>query len=156
MRFLLILLFALLTACKPTRIPDNYWAEQPKEPKREILFLVFDIRKDSIAKQNKVTLMSKTNVAGQLKKQPDATPSTPNFLTVELLSNGKPTRTFAIEHPLFKHVEYQENGRYISKDAQVDREEFFIRVQNDRSENTVRITETLQNQTPTELITVTL
>lgn len=123
----------------------------------EIVFLTFRIDKDSVSKTNKLTLTNKTKSAGKFKKTVEDKPHHANFLTLEVFTKGKPSQTIVIEHPLFKHLEYTDkDNKYAFKDAEVDTEEFFVRIQTNGSDNSVLISETLQNSQKRILLTLNL
>lgn len=156
MRYLVLLFTVFLFSCAPGKPTDDQPETATASAPDEILFLTFKIEKDSLAQQNKLTLMHKTKGVGKLKAQPEHA-GTPNFLTVEVFQRGQLVKTFTLAHPLYKHVEYvNEHNHFAVKDAVVDQEEFFFRLQTKGNGYSVRISETLKSEKPTELLTLTL
>lgn len=154
MRLLLLFLPMLMLSCRPGKPSDNP-TETATAPD-EIVFLTFKIEKDSLAKQSKLTLMNKTKGVGKLKTVSENA-GVPNFLTVELFQRGNLSKSFTIAHPLYKHLEYaDEHHHFAVKDVEVAEEEFFFRLQTKGNGYSIRISETLKNQSKTELLTLTL
>ncbi|MFT3793997.1 hypothetical protein [Flavobacterium sp.] len=156
MRLLLLLLPLLILSCSPGKPTDSRADQTAAVATDEIVFLTFKIEKDSLSHQNKITLLHQTKAAGKLKAFAENA-GTPQFLTVELFQGEQLSKSFTIAHPLYKHLEYLDaNQHFAVKEAQVDQEEFFFRIQTKGNGYRVRISETLNHQPKTELLTLTL
>lgn len=155
--YLLIWLAALFLSCGTSRIPEAETVSITQNPHETIVFLSFKMEKDTVAHTNKISLIGKTKARGRVKIGSDTDADTPNFLTVELFQNGTLAKTFTISHPLYKHLEYLgDDNKYTFKDAEVDAEEFFIRIQTQGNQNTIRIFENLKGSPKKELLTLNL
>ncbi|HMI07974.1 MAG TPA: hypothetical protein VK528_10540 [Flavobacterium sp.] len=155
--YLFVWLAALFLSCGTSRIPEDGTVAIIPDQQEAIVFLSFKMEKDPVAHENKISLIGKTKASGKVKKGSDTNADTPNFLTVELFQNGTLAKTFTISHPLYKHVEYLgDDNKYTFKDAEVDAEEFFIRIQTKGNQNEIRIFENGKSCPKKELLTLNL
>lgn len=146
-----------LLSCKSTK---KIQATQPKtqaqntEQTDSILFLTFNIYKDSLSGQTSVTLINSIKNAGKLKSTENAE-IFGNHLSLYLFNNDKIYDSVLVTHPLYKQIEYPgDNGQLSSKDISLDKAEFFIRIQS-HNYKTVKIYEYL-NGRKTSLNTINL
>jgi len=152
MQKLLSLLFIIaFLGCSPMKTFDEI---EPAISKHldEVVFMSFNIRKDSIFKKSVVVLLNTIKTTARLKKQIEADPHSPNFLTAEIYSDDRLLQTIMISHPMFVRSEYADaSGKLVSKDVVLDQAEFFIRFQQN-SAKYIRIFETLRNKNKQELL----
>jgi hypothetical protein len=95
-----------------------------------IVFLVFNIHKDTVSAKNIVELVSKKQSSGKIKDQKTSTVHFENYLSLFLYNNKKLIDSMTIEHPLYKHLEYLDSANMLTvKDVILDKAEFFIRLQ---------------------------
>lgn len=151
----LIFLFVvcILIGCGPVKPADENITALPENPD-EVVFMAFQIKRDSLSQNNTISLINTTKTKARIKKQTEPESHSGNYLIAEILKSGKPTQTIKITHPLFVHIEYaDDSGKYISKDAVIDNAEFFIRFQN-HDAHSIRWTEFLKDRPKKELLTL--
>jgi len=85
--------------------------------------------RDSLSGSNSVELVKKSIKEGALKKQKSSEVQFEEYLSIEVLEEGRQPFSFSMEHPLLKQVEYEKDKELISKQIRLDKGEFFIRLQ---------------------------
>lgn len=112
-----------------------------------IVFAVLNIHKNSANNQNLISLVSKTQTPGIIKKQKPELSRTDTYLSVSVYNKNILLDSIAIDHPLYKHLEYiTADHTFATKDTILDQAEFFIRFQSRGNLNELRITETINHQ----------
>jgi hypothetical protein len=97
--------------------------------------------------------VSKVKAIGKLKNDHRDEIFSESYLKFELMENDKRIKTFFLEHPLYKSVEYYDDKKFVRKDVELKRDEFFIRIQiNDNFSNSIRISESIKKSAVKELI----
>ncbi len=152
----LLLLSILLTSCGLTKRTENNTGNIQNEDNNSIVFLVLKISKDSIQKKNVIEFVSKTKSVGKIKNDYQGLIDSENYLTIDLYEQDKLIKTIVIPHPLYKSVEYLDGNTLTTKSIELNKEEFFIRLQMKDNSNKIRISETLKNTIPKELTTIKL
>ncbi|MGV8964515.1 MAG: hypothetical protein ACOH2V_14200 [Candidatus Saccharimonadaceae bacterium] len=152
----LLLLSILLTSCGLTKRAENNTGNIQNEDNNSIVFLVLKISKDSIQKKNVIEFVSKTKSVGKIKNDYQGLIDSENYLTIDLYEQDKLIKTIVIPHPLYKSVEYLDGNTLTTKSIELNKEEFFIRLQMKDNSNKIRISETLKNTIPKELTTIKL
>ncbi|MFN8336167.1 MAG: hypothetical protein U0U09_13640 [Cyclobacteriaceae bacterium] len=119
------ILSLMLTSCKTVSVQPDTGNIDPVEG---LVFLLFVMRSDSLAGKE-LKLVSKTIVNQKLKSAPPDSDSPNRLLITQLSSSGKKLSSVALDHPLFKRVEYaNDQGQFQSKDVKLKEAEFFVRV----------------------------
>jgi len=151
-KYLLILL--ILSSCRAAQKQHD-----PITPAEAdvIVFVTFNIHKDSISNKNNIEMISKTRCSGTIKKQPEKIVNAENFLTVYIYDHKNLVDSIIMAHPLYKHFEYiDENNHFAVKDTVIDKADFFLRVQAPGTSGRMSIFETLKNHSKEELTTIKL
>lgn len=147
----MLILFIFLSSCGSSKINDGTIENQSKVIDT-LVFLVFRMHKDASGK-NSLELISKTEKEGKMKEQTAISADTENYLTIDLYHDNGVFKTIVQEHPLFKHVEYtDDSNQFISKNIEVEQDEFFFRIQKSAKYIQIKISETLKNKPKKELI----
>lgn len=152
----LLLLSVLLAACGPAKKTESNKSKDLNTDVETIAFLVLRIRKDTVQGKNTIELVSLTKTAGKIKSDPQNHIDSENYLTLELYEQGKLINTMLIAHPLYKRVEYADGNTLKSKSIELDKEEFFIRMQVKGDSGKIRVFETLKGTSKKELMTIKL
>ncbi|GEP52046.1 hypothetical protein FNO01nite_27180 [Flavobacterium noncentrifugens] len=119
-----------------------------------VVFMSFQIQKDTIGKRNSIALLHTVKTTAKLKNQSEADVHSPNFLTAKIYFGDRLLQTIIVPHPMFVHSEYaDESGKLASKDVVLDQAEFFIRFQQNGA-NHIRIFETLIGKNKTALFQI--
>jgi hypothetical protein len=113
---LLMLIFLLLPFISCSSLPGVSARAIPpvQEMKPRIVFLMMRMTRDSLSGSNSVEMVKKTIKEGGLKKQKSSEVQFGEYLSIEVLEEGLPPHTFSIDHPLVKHVEYEQNKSSLS------------------------------------------
>lgn len=120
-----IVFLVALSACHP--VPQQAVTEK-KEPVEGLVFLTFNMRADSISGKA-VNLTNKTIVHQKLKSDPHNSEMANRLWISQLTSSGQKLSSVAIDHPLFKRVEFADDrGQFHSKELTLKEAEFFVRV----------------------------
>lgn len=120
-----------------------------------ISFLVFNIHKDTRETAPTITLLSRQESAGTIKKQPEI--NGPAYLTLYIYSNRHMVDSVRVDHPLYKHLEYPgDDHQFISKDTLITNADFFVRFQTEEPADEIRITETIASGEVRKLSTIKL
>lgn len=100
-----------------------------------------------------VSILNKTESPGALKINRNSHHG-PSYLQVYTWRNHQAVDSMAIEHPLYKHLEYvNTDGRFSTKDTVLGEAEFLLRMQVRGDHNEVHILEVLPGK-PKKQITV--
>lgn len=122
--FLLVMLL-IFVSCKTASVKSGSVAKDPVEG---LVFLTFTMRNDTLSGKE-IRLTGKTIVHERLKAvTPDS--NSPNRLVItQLNSSGKKLSSVAVDHPLFRRVEFaNDQGQFQSKEIKLTDAEFFVRV----------------------------
>lgn len=123
----------------------------------KILFVVMRITRDSLSGKKVITVLSKTQTSGTIKKEYSDHADAENYLTVDLFDGEQIVTTITMEHPLYKQVEYADSTNVlISKKIVLDKADFFIRLPIHGNASLIRISETLKNKARQELTIIPL
>ena len=155
-RFYQLLFTLLLISCVATKgigVDDSIILNKDTD---KIVFLVLRISKDSLQGENLIEFVSLIKKDGKMKNEMQDKIDSENFLTLDLYEKNKLMRSITIEHPLFKQVEYEDDDVLTSKSVELDKTEFFVRLQVNGDLNRIRIWETLKNAPRKELSTIEL
>ena len=151
--FLFLLLF--LSSCTPSKKTER--SDVSANSTNTIFFFVFKISKNSVQGKNAIELVSKTPAAGKIKKEDQDQTNFQNSLNIDLFEEDSLIKRVVIEHPLFKHVEYADsNNALASKFIELDKADFFLRLQITERSTMIRISEKLQNKNLQELTIIKL
>lgn len=131
---------------------------QPESLKRkadnELLFLLFEIKKDSL-QQITVNLLEQKIVNGKRKKIIQS--QYKEYLRIELYEGEELITTEVLQHPLCKHIEYfDEQGKPLAKDVQLADTQFFVRLQTFGNADKVVIIEKRNNTSEKQIATLPL
>lgn len=122
-----------------------------------IAFLIFNITKDKVNDKSEVSFIKNIKTEGALKSNLNELINSDNTLTIEIFRNGVLDQNIVINHPLYKNIEYTTaNKTFSRKEIIIDQAEFSIRIPNKDSKATIKIFETLKNNTKKELNTFNL
>lgn len=115
----------ILTGCKTTA---PIATTEKQDPIEGLVFLTFVMRTDSLSGKT-INLIGKTIVQKRLKSNPENS-SAPNRVWVNQLSgSGKKLASVALDHPLYRRVEFTNNkGEFLSHEMHLTNAEFFARV----------------------------
>ena len=127
-----------------------------QEVKPRIVFLMMRMTRDSLSGSNSVELVRKTIKDGSMKKQKSSEVQFGEYLSIEVLEEGLPPHTFSIDHPLVKHVEYEQNKELVAREIRLDKSEFFVRLQVHKAAATVNIYENTWNSARKKLLSIPL
>lgn len=128
LRFLcLVLVIAgVLVSCKPPTATQD--ATGKADPIEGLVFLIFVMRSDSISGTT-VELTGKTIVRQKLKSDPPNSSAVNRVWISQLTDSGTKLSSVALDHPLFKRVEFaNDQGKFESKEITLNDAEFFARV----------------------------
>jgi hypothetical protein len=154
----LMLIFLLLPFVSCSSLPGvSTRAISPMQKmKPRIVFLMMRMTRDSLSGSNSVELVRKTIKEGELKKQKSSEFHFGEYLSIEVLEEGMPPLTFSMDHPLVKHVEYEQNKELVAKEIRLNKSEFFIRLQLYKAAATVNIYENTGNSARKKLLSIPL
>lgn len=150
-----ILALLLTISCRlplqnTTPIENKSTEQQDKDP-NIISFLVLNIHTDSNKAKNIVTLISKKETNGILKKQQKVKDK--NHLSIYAYSQNKLVDSTFIAHPLYRHLEYpDDNNQFSVLDTILNNADFFVRLKGKFDE--VKIYETIKNKPTLHLNTL--
>jgi hypothetical protein len=112
-------------SCKPTRVQMT---AEKKDPIEGLIFLTFVMHSDSVSGKS-IELIGKTIIHQKLKSDPLNSTTQNRVWVSQLTSSGKKLSSVALDHPLFKHVEFADDqGQFQSKEVTLKDAEFFARV----------------------------
>jgi hypothetical protein len=113
-----------MVSCKTTAVDTIV---EKKDPIEGLIFLTFVMHTDSASR--KIDLMGKTIVHQKLRSDPPNS-SAPNRVWIrQVTSSGEKLSSVALDHPLFKRVEFaNDQGQFQSKEVILKDAEFFARV----------------------------
>ena len=151
-----LLLSILLTSCVLTKRTESNKSNIQNDDNNAIVFLVLRISKDSVQGKNVIEFVSKTKSVGKIKNDYQSQVDSENYLTIDLYGQDNLIKTIVIAHPLYKRIEYIDGNALTSKSIELNKEEFFIRLQMKDNSNKIRISETLKNTASKELTTIKL
>lgn len=121
----LIVLLLVLDGCKQTQVQTK---AEKIDPIEGLIFLTFVMHEDSVSGK-KVELTGKTIVQQKLKSDPQNSTAANRVWISQLTSSGSKLSSVALDHPLFKHVEFaNDKGEFQSKEIKLTDAEFFARV----------------------------
>ncbi len=154
----MMLIFLLLPFVSCSSLPGVSAGaiSQVQEVKPRIVFLMMRMTRDSHSGSNSVELVKKTIKDGSMKKQKSSEVQFGEYLSIEVLEEGMPPHTFSIDHPLVKHVEYEQNKELVAREIRLDKSEFFIRLQLYKAAATVNIYENTGNSARKKLLSLPL
>ena len=151
--FILAVLFLSSCKCVQKSRSDISNTQYPDS----ICFLVFNINKDSTLNKSNINLISKIKTEGKIKSENQDNINSDNYLTIEVFEAGKLINTITINHPLYKNIEYvDDNNELKSKYIELEKNDFFIRLQQNAASTKIRISESLKNKEKQELIIIKL
>ena len=114
-----------MVACKTTAVQAT---TEPKDPIEGLVFLTFVMRSDS-ASGSFIDLIGKTIVHQKLKSDPPNSTASNRVWVSQLTRSGEKLSSVALDHPLFKRVEFaNDQGQFQSKEITLQDAEFFARV----------------------------
>jgi len=154
----LMLIFLLLPFISCSSLPGVSARAIPpvQEMKPRIVFLMMRMSRDSLSGSNSVELVKKTIKEGGLKKQKSSEVQFGEYLSIEVLEEGMPPHTFSIDHPLVKHVEYEQNKELVAREIRLYNSEFFVRLQLHKAAATINIYENTGNSARKKLLSIPL
>lgn len=124
-RSIFIAFLLILVSCKPAPVQTK---AEKKDSIEGLIFLTFVMRTDS-ASERRVELMSKTIIHQKLKSDPQNSPAINRVWVRQLAASGNTLSSVALDHPLFKRVEFADDqGHLQSKEVTLKDAEFFARV----------------------------
>lgn len=159
----IILLFLLLAyACKTnnssyrnkknTKI-SNDSAQNNSE--NFLFFLNFTIKSENSNTNSVIELLDKKVQKGSFKSQKNDTFE--NMLIFDLYENNILIKSYSIEHPLYKNVEFvDDNNNLKTKSIKLTTAEFFIRMQTNHQKNSLKIFEKMSKNEKLLIKTLTL
>ena len=153
---ILLLLSILLISCGVPKKNEPHQENTTSVDENALVFVLLKINRDSIQQKNTIELISKTIASGKMKDGFQNQSKSENYLTIDQYAQGKLVKTFTIQHPLFKQVEYSDGNNLTSKTIELDSANFFIRLQLSGSSNKIKISETLKDTPTRELTTLKL
>jgi hypothetical protein len=126
LRLLCMLVVSLvLVSCKTASVQPS---TEKKDPVEGLVFLTFVMHNDSISSKG-VELIGKTIVHQKLKSDPQNSTASNRVWVSQLTSSGDKLSSVALDHPLFKRVEFADDqGQFQSKEIILKDAEFFARV----------------------------
>ena len=124
--FLSVLVMLLIfVSCKNASVKSGSVAKDPVEG---LVFLTFTMRNDTVSGKE-IRLTGKTIVHEKLKVAVFSSDSPNRLLITQLNSAGKKLSSVAVDHPLFRRVEFaNDQGQFQSKEIKLTDAEFFVRV----------------------------
>ena len=155
-RLMLIFLLVPFVSCSSLPGVSTRAISQVQEMKPRIVFLMMRMTRDSLSGSNSVELVQKTIKDGSMKKQKNFEVQFGEYLSIEVLEEGLPPHIFSIDHPLVKHVEYDQNKELVAKEIRLDKSEFFVRLQVHKAAATVNIYEKTGNSARKKLLSIPL
>ncbi len=155
-RLMLIFLLLPFVSCSSLPGVSTRAISQVQEVKPRIVFLMMRMTRDSLSGSNSVELVKKTIKEGGLKKQKSSEVQFGEYLSIEVLEEGLPPHTFSIDHPLVRHVEYDQNKELVAKEIRLDKSEFFVRLRVHKAAATVNIYEKTGNSARKKLLSIPL
>ena len=121
----------------------------------QIVFLTFNVVKDTLTKKVSISLKNKIVVNGKFKDQEQiSAKNSPNNLTLVFGNGNKVLKEIYIEHPLYKRVDvYGDKGEISTKEINLTTAEFTLRIEKQKEINKVTIHEFV-NFTETKSINI--
>jgi len=153
-RLMLIFLLVLFVSCSSLPGVSTRAISPVQEMKPRIVFLMMRMTRNSLSGSNSLELVRKTIKEGALKKQKSSEVYFGEYLSIEVLEEGMPPLTFSMDHPLLKHVEYEQNKELVAKEIRLNKSEFFIRLQLYKAAATVNIYENTGNSARKKLLSI--
>lgn len=144
------LFFVFMHACSTSKLNQS----EATQPKDEIVFVVFRISHNTVKQKSNIEVLDLVKTDGTFKEDYDSDWDYGDFLTFEVIEKDKIVRHFTMEHPLYKRVEYDEDGEMKSKNLKLTQEDFFIRIQAKMPEIKLKIYETINSVGKKELATI--
>jgi hypothetical protein len=121
----MLVVLGVLVSCKTASVPSSTEKDDPVEG---LVFLTFIMRDDSISGKG-IELIGKTIVHQKLKSDPQNSTASSRVWVSQLASSGDKLSSVALDHPLFKRVEFADDqGQFQSKEIILKDAEFFARV----------------------------
>lgn len=115
----------ILVSCKTTSIKPGTVKGDPVEG---LVFLTFTMRNDTVSGKE-IRLTGKMIVHEKLKAAVYGSDSPNRLVITQLNSSGKKLSSVAVDHPLFRRVEFaNDQGQFQSKEIKLTDAEFFVRV----------------------------
>jgi hypothetical protein len=138
----LVLSVALFTSCTGTKkTADLAISEEQTAYTPQIIFLNYSLERDSLEVYN-IELINKIVASGTVKPtiHHNSTGKPGDFRCLILDANRQPISDIIVPDPLTKRIEYQqENGSLSSRQIQLDRAEFSVRMQLDSASRFIAI-----------------
>ena len=138
----ILILFSLLLSCstKYSKLPPSKTSKTEEE---KILFIAYEITRDSISGKIAANILYQRTVEGSIK--PGSTEIAPLNTGNWIISAGSPEgplETLIVENPLHQKLEYVgNNGALQTKDVWLPRAELAIRMNYKKAMRTIDITE---------------
>ena len=123
--YVLVALLVVVAACKPTSVKP---VAEKKDPVEGLIFLTFVMRQDSLSGKP-IELKGKTIVNQKLRREPQNSTAADRIWVSQLTNSGTKLSFIALDHPLFRRVEFaNDKGQFQSKEIKLKEAEFFARV----------------------------
>lgn len=138
-------IFAMAISCKPASVQTvtDKPSVETVDPVEGMVFLSFVMRDSASGKS--VELTGKTIVHQRLKADPPNSTAANRIWISQLAASGIKLSSVALNHPLFKRVEFaNDQGTFESKEITLREAEFFARVTLFRQTEYIRVEEELQ------------
>ncbi len=110
----------------------------------QLLFLVFQIKKNIEGAYSKITLIKREKVNGKLKQGHINEDTFENELIIYQYNHQTLIDSIVCEHPLYKNLEDFNGNTMTTRQVELDSAEFFIRLQLDSKTNEIKIYEKLK------------
>lgn len=122
--FVLVMLL-IFGSCRTASVKPEQVVADPVEG---LVFLTFTMRNDTVSRKE-IRLTGKTIVYEKLKTVTSDSNSPNRLVITQLNSSGKRLSSVAVDHPLFRRVEFaNDQGQFQSKEIKLTDAEFFVRV----------------------------
>lgn len=156
--FLFVLTVLSLTGCKsskPAVVADRSTNDEIAASD-SIAFLIMTIAQNSATQKNEIIKQRIKVSAGTLKTETHSAIAA-NQLKGYIWQGGVLRDSVIVNHPLYKHFEYfDDGGKATAKDTLVNKAEFFLRFQKPVADAEIRLFEQIKNASPSHLITIKL
>jgi hypothetical protein len=101
-----------------------------KPDKESIVFVVMKIERSAETGNSLVSLVSRTESEGRIKKNYANAAHTANFLVIAGYNEKLKVDSIFLEHPLYRHLEYLDDKDMLAvRDTVLQQAEFFVRLQ---------------------------
>lgn len=137
-------------------IPSDQNSAPPEASMDQLMFLVFQIKKNTGGDYSKIAVIKREKVNGKIKQGHPHEDTFENQLSIYQYNNQTVIDSIVCEHPLYKDVEDFHGNTMTTKSIELDSAEFFVRLQLNSKTNEIKIYEKLKQNKRQEINSIKL